>query len=292
MGLLIKIEDDLMNNSTRHILQVSTYDIAGGAEKVAWNLLRYSRLYGYDSWLVVGYKHSENAYVIPMKNDRYRNIVARIGIASGNILSPLVGKIPGARYLRYGLYGIGQIRRFVEIHQGHEDFDFPATERILELTKERPEIIHCHNLHGNYFDLRILPWLSHQVPVIITLHDAWLLSGHCAHSFNCERWKIGCGNCPDLTIYPKVKRDATAFNFKRKQEIYGKSRLYIVTPSQWLMNKVKQSILVPAIVEANVIPNGVDLSIFHPGNKQVIRTKLGISQSAKMLLFATATPTK
>jgi hypothetical protein len=40
--------------------------------------------------------------------------------------------------------------------------------------------------------------------VVLTLHDAWLLSGHCAHSFDCERWKTGCGECPDLTIPPAV----------------------------------------------------------------------------------------
>ena len=33
--------------------------------------------------------------------------------------------------------------------------------------------------------------------MVITMHDAWLLSGHCAHSFNCERWITGCGDCPE-----------------------------------------------------------------------------------------------
>jgi glycosyltransferase involved in cell wall biosynthesis len=155
----------------------------------------------------------------------------------------------------------------------------------LDLPPERPDIVHCHNLHGSYFDLRALPWLSQQVPTILTLHDAWLLSGHCAHSFDCERWKTGCGDCPDLTIYPAIKRDATAYNWQRKRDIYKKSRLYIATPSHWLMRKVKQSILAPAIVEARVIPYGVDLTIFHPGDRREARAALGIPQGAKMLLF-------
>ena len=274
-----------MSDTTKHtlrILQVSTIDIGGGAEKIAFNLLNSYNLHECDSWLAVGTKRSKNANVILLQNDKYRSLWARFCIASRNILSPLVSKVPGTGLLRSGLHWkVGQPRRFLAIQHGYEDFEYPATSRLLKLTNERPEIVHCHNLHGGYFDLRALPRLSQQVPVVLTLHDAWLLSGHCAHSLDCERWKIGCGQCPDLTI----KRDATAYNWKQKRDIYDKSRLYIATPCEWLMKKVEESILAPAIIEGKVIPNGVDMSIFHPGNKEAIRTKLGISQNAKVLLF-------
>ena len=42
------------------ILQVSTVDIKGGAEKVAWNLFTAYRARGYDSWLAVGEKLTED----------------------------------------------------------------------------------------------------------------------------------------------------------------------------------------------------------------------------------------
>jgi len=133
--------------------------------------------------------------------------------------------------------------------------------------------------------LRLLPWLTHQAPVVFTLHDAWLLSGHCAHSFDCERWKIGCGECPDLTIIPAIKKDATASNWKLKEKIYAASRLRMTTPSRWLMDKVTQSMLQPAIVESRVIPNGVDISIYKPGDRRAARTELGIPLESKVLLF-------
>jgi glycosyltransferase involved in cell wall biosynthesis len=201
------------------------------------------------------------------------------------MLSPLVGKVRGAGRLRKWLYLAGQPQRLLEILCGHEDFDFPGTWQLLDLPPERPNIVHCHNLHGGYFDLRALPWLSQRVPTILTLHDAWLLSGHCAHSIDCERWKTGCGQCPDLSIYPAIRRDATAYNWQRKRGIYAKSRLYVATPSHWLMDKVEQSILAPAIMEARVIPNGVDLTTFHPGDRREARAMLGIPQDAKVLLF-------
>jgi glycosyltransferase involved in cell wall biosynthesis len=122
--------------------------------------------------------------------------------------------------------------------------------------------------------------------MILTLHDAWLLSGHCAHSFDCERWQIGCGRCPNLNIYPSVKRDSTEYNWRRKREIYSKCRLYLSTPSRWLMRKVESSILAPAIVEAKVIPYGIDLSVFRTADKAQARESLDLPQDSIVILFA------
>jgi len=107
---------------------------------------------------------------------------------------------------------IGQPGRWLDLQLGKEDFSFPDTRHLFHKVGDLPGIVHAHNLHGGYFDLRVLPWLSRQVPVILTLHDAWLLAGHCAHSFDCQRWKSGCGQCPNLSIPPVAKRDATASN--------------------------------------------------------------------------------
>lgn len=184
------------------------------------------------------------------------------------------------------MHCFGDVERLWEVMQGHEDFDFPGTRQIPNLVGEPLDILHCHNLHGGYFDLSALPWLSGQLPVVLTLHDAWLLSGHCAHSFDCERWREGCGQCPDLSIYPAILRDATAFNWQRKKTIFGSSRFFLATPSHWLMQKVNDSMLCPAVVESRVIPNGVDLSVFHPANKRQAREQLGIPPNVKVVLFA------
>jgi glycosyltransferase involved in cell wall biosynthesis len=277
-----------MEKERIRILQVSTSDGRGGAEKVAYNLHRAYRARGYPAWLAVGYKQTDDEHVLVIPNDACRGPWARFWARVGRMLNPFVGWVKGAgRLQRWISGGIGRPRRLWTLLRGHEDFDFPGTWRLLDLLPERPDIVHCHNLHGDYFDLRALPWLSRQVPVVLTLHDAWLLSGHCAHSFDCERWKTGCGQCPDLSIYPAVKRDATAYNWQRKRDIYAQSRLYMATPSRWLMRKVEQSILAPAVQEARVIPNGIDLSVFHPAeDRRAVRAALGLPPDAKVLLFA------
>jgi glycosyltransferase involved in cell wall biosynthesis len=119
----------------------------------------------------------------------------------------------------------------------------------------------------------------------MTLHDTWMLAGHCAYTLGCERWKTGCGHCPDLSIYPAISRDATAFNWSRKREIYAKGRFHIATPSRWLLRQVEQSMLAPAMVEGRVIPNGVDSLVFSTGSKQQARESLGLPQKDAILLF-------
>lgn len=266
------------------ILQVSTFDFAGGAERVAWNLFREYRNVGHLSWLAVGCKRGTNADVkeIPVHRGKWFHFWD----GAARKAEVLIGRVKGAGRFRKFASELSEPGKFLDRILGHEDFRYPGTVDILKITPSDPELIHCHNLHGGYFDLRALPWLSHQLPMVLTLHDAWLLSGHCAHSFDCDRWKEGCGECPDLTIYPAIERDATSYNWIQKQKIYQNSRFYVATPSQWLMDKVHQSMLAPAIVESRVIPNGVDLSIFRPSNKNVVREQLGISQDADVLMLA------
>ena len=131
-----------------------------------------------------------------------------------------------------------------------------------------------------------MPWLSRRLPVILTLHDAWLLSGHCAHSLGCDRWKTGCGQCPDLTLEPAIQRDATASNWSRKRRILSESRLRIATPSRWLMGKVQRSFLASSLLESRVISNGVDLNVFRVGNRRAARSRMAIPQDTAVLLFA------
>jgi glycosyltransferase involved in cell wall biosynthesis len=266
------------------ILQVSTSDIAGGAEKVAWNLFRSYRTLGYDSWLAVGTKRSEDPDVIAIPRFNDKNCWGRLWLGLETRLQPYEGNGRAVSRVRTLLRTIAQPRRELEARFGVEDFDYPGTHRLLHLARREPDIVHCHNLHGGYFDLRALPWLSRRAPLVFTLHDAWLLSGHCSHSFACERWKTGCGDCPDLAIYPAISRDATAHNWRRKRAIFRKSRVYVATPSRWLMGKVEQSILAPAIEQARVIPYGVNLKVFRAAPKDDARAGLALPLDADIVL--------
>ena len=271
------------NDAVLRILQVNSSDSGGGAELVARSLLDAANRTDSDCWMAVGRKQTSDPRVYVIPNDRERNPWARLWLAAGNQFRPFEDR-PGFWTLRRALAAVGDPPRALNEWRGREDFSFPGTWRLFDFRQQKPDIVHCHNLHGRFFDLRALPWLARTCPVVVTLHDAWLLTGHCAHSFECDRWERGCGHCPDLDIYPAVMRDATAENWIRKRDIYHKMRLHVATPSSWLMSRVDRSILSDALGERRVIPNGVRLDVFTPGDRAQSRRRIGLPEDRTIVL--------
>lgn len=267
-----------------NILTVSTSDIGGGAERVAWTLSASYRDRGHGSWLAVGHKRSSDPGVIEIPRfEQKRRWVRPIWALHGR-LEPAQGIVPGITRARRWLHIVAAGQPERDLEQGFENFHFPGSRHLLSLPPVPPDIVHCHNLHGGYFDLRYLAELSSRVPAVLTLHDEWLLTGHCACTIGCPRWEYGCGKCPDLASYPGIRRDGTAANWRRKQSIYARSTLHVATPSRWLYDLVQRSMLKP--VETRVIPYGIDLSVFKPADRAAVRWALGVPADANVLLYA------
>lgn len=276
-----------MNNMTIHslkILQVASHELAGGAARIAWSLNAKLIERGYASTLVVGTKRSDDDNVLVFDNNRLRNPWSRNWYRiEDKLTSKGVRILPGAAR---GIGLIGEPRRALDRFRGIEDFHYPATKELPGLKQKESHLIHLHNLHGQYFDLRMLPQISNSYPTLITLHDEWMYTGHCAYTLDCERWRIGCGSCPDLNIYPSIRLDKTVDNLKRKSSIFNDSRLWITAPSKWLMDKAKESVLQRAMVQGRVIRNGVDLEIFKPNPVQErLRKNMGIPVNSWVVLF-------
>jgi glycosyltransferase involved in cell wall biosynthesis len=137
------------------------------------------------------------------------------------------------------------------------------------------DVVHCHNLHGNYFNPFSLIPLSHVRPVVWTLRDMHPITGHCINSLDCTRWAIGCGACPDLELPVALSVDSTATLWAHKRMIAGMSPLTIVCPSKWLQTKVEKSLL--AEHPSYHIPNGTDTSVFSPRNARHAKQALGLA---------------
>lgn len=271
------------------IAQIGSADEGGGAATVARGLMQGYQARGHRVWHVVGRKRGHDPQVVLLPDDDrlpYR-ISGYTAVQKG--LRRLAATFPHrgfgliSRSLRLAAHpGVIARRR-----RGLEDFDFPGSAGCLTGLGDAPDVVHGHNLQGDYFDLRALIAISARVPTMLTLHDMWLLTGHCAYSLGCERWKRGCGDCPDLHLDPPIQRDATSENLRRKQDVVARSSLHIVTPSHWLADRVRESRLAPLIKTVTVIPNGVDTTVFRPGDRREARAALGLRSDARIVLLTT-----
>ncbi len=270
-----------------NILQVNTADRGGGAEGSARALFEAYRARGHRSWLAVGQRLSDDPDVLEIPPGVAPS-------AAGRLLQRL------ARRLRQGTgrrpaWSAGLARRLEILadperrhawRHGLEDMAFPNTAGLLERCPALPDVVHCHNLHGGYFDLRELAAISRRVPLILNLRDTWLLTGHCGYFIDCQRWRHGCGHCPDLHRYPPVRRDGTAANWQRKAAIFAQCRVAVTAPSQWLLDQARESML--QAEEYRLIPNGIDLEAFRPGDRAADRARLGLPAEVPVVMVAAA----
>ncbi len=269
------------------ILQVTATDAGGGADRVARRLADGLRARGHTAWLAAGVVTGADAHTLQIPVDGPNTVPgyapAYLGLRRLATRWPGLGAGRLATALRLATHPAAARAWWT----GLEDFDFPGSARLASLPPERPDLVHAHNLHGGYFDLRALPALSRALPVCLTPHDAWLTTGHCAHSFACDRWREGCGACPDLTIEPAVRRDRTADNWVQKARLLQASRVHVATPSRWLLERLQASLVAPAIASARVIPNGIDLDRFSPGPAGPARARFDLPPDAAVVLVTT-----
>ena len=179
---------------------------------------------------------------------------------------------------------LGHYAREIERKKGILDFGKIGVLKLLSnINYQNASIIHLHNIHGYYFSIYALEKIVLKKRIIWTLHDEFIMTGHCSSSFNCNKWKIGCGNCPSLNVYPSLKTDTTQINLKEKISTIKKIKPYIVTPSKWLADRIQLQF--PFLKNIEVIYNGVDNEVFKPYDKIKTRLELGIPLDKKIVLF-------
>ena len=246
-----------------------THNLRGGAGK---NLLRHHQSLldtGVESRILVGEKVRASSSVqslsFPRGRKRYRD-------ACGGKLELLLGDNP---LLNNGL------RRL-------EDHPWVKWADVVELRQ----------IHGGgmppWLPLSEIRNLGNFRPLIWRLSDMWALTGYCAYSFECDRWKRSCGRCPQLREADRSraelrapKWDSSRFQLARKRFNYGSTPMTVVSPSRWLDSIVQQSFL--GEHKRRVIPIGVDAMIYERSRAKC-RKKLGLDANALALLAVFPNP--
>ncbi len=169
-------------------------------------------------------------------------------------------------------------------------FSFFSTRKIIrKLDEIQPDIIHLRNLHANYINLpAILNYISKKnINCVVTLHDCWLLTGHCCYytKIDCRKWLDQCHNCA------LIKEDNNSWFFDFSRKMYNdKKRLFnnirnlaVLGNSKWTLEQAQHSYLKGATI-VDYVYNWIDRDTFFPRNTKDYWNKLNIQKSGFVIL--------
>lgn len=239
---------------------VNTHDHAGGAERCGYDLAQALVQRGHRVHLIVGRRLGDDPWVVPLK---YRPLDWRV------------------RSFLYGRFGLTDTTIAAPIY---ECFRLEALRDV--------DVYNLHNMHGAFWNFWTIPILARRAPVVLTLHDEWLLTGDCAYSYACERWRQRCGSCPQASEPEPADRvciggaDATGLNLALKRAMFrcvDSERLVLVSPTRWLAKRAEESPHLRKFRKV-VIPNGVDLDVFRPGASEGERERMGFATDEFLVL--------
>ncbi len=168
-------------------------------------------------------------------------------------------------------------------------FSPKSTARLIAYIEEfKPDVIHIHELHAYFVNIsQLLDYLKEkQIPIVWTFHCEYMYTGKCGFAYDCEKYKSGCGSCPYIREYVSsfgIDKTAQLLEEKKKA-MTGLPIKAIVTPSQWLADKTRDTYLGDYNIQ--VIHNGIDTDgIFFPrGRDKKLLGEYGISPEDKLIL--------
>ena len=152
---------------------------------------------------------------------------------------------------------------------------------------QEADIIHFHQFHNANLSIPYLRKIASEKKVIISLHDPWFLTGHCVHFYDCDKWKTGCVNCPNLTSFFPVLEDHCHDMWQLKKSVFKDLDVDIVVSSDWMLNLVNQSPVFGTQKRVHKIPFGLDYKKFNSVTKEKARKHFGISNDAFVFFVRT-----
>ena len=244
-------------------LIVNTMDIDGGAARAAYRLHQGLKQINIDSTMLVGNKTSDDITVLGTNNKLGK---AWIKIAAALDSLPLKTYSP-SNNLMFSLQWLPD----------------QIGAKVVEIN---PDVIHLHWVNNGYMQIETLGKLKK--PIVWTLHDMWAFTGGCHYSEDCDKYTMSCGACPQLGSHRKG--DITQWILHRKAKAWSNLNLTIVTPSRWLADCAKKSLLFRNL-RIEVIPNGLNTQVYKPIEQTIARKLLNLPLDKHLILFGAINPT-
>ncbi|WP_169834435.1 glycosyltransferase [Paenibacillus donghaensis] len=167
-----------------------------------------------------------------------------------------------------------------------------ATHRILNIIKrENPDIVHLHCINGYFVNIyKLIEFLKiNNINTVLSLHAEFMHTGSCGHAYECNKWMVGCGECPQLWNATKSYFfDRTSRAWRMMESAFeGFNKLKVVAVSEWLKQRAEKSPIMKDL-DFKVIGNGIDTEkTFYPHDFRNLKAKYGLSDE-RVLLHVTA----
>ena len=178
--------------------------------------------------------------------------------------------------------------------EGHEVFTSPRGAahtpwpplghiNVFDQAHVESEIVHLHWI-AKFVDYQsFFGSLSSSQPVVWTLHDMNAFTGGCHFSGQCDRYRRGCGNCPQLL--GQTESDMSRQAFLEKQSALQDIDLHVVAPSRWLLQSARSSPIFEHVQTFTHIPYGISTDDYYPMDRTEARARLGIESDATVVCF-------
>lgn len=241
-----------------NLLIVNTYDKLGGAAIATYRMHKGLILRGVNSKLLVQVKASDDFSVFS-EASKWKKIFAFIKPRLDGLLVRLYRNRNGV------LFSPAIV----------------ADSLIKNLKELSPDIVHLFWVNGGFMKIETLKKVKQ--PVVWTLHDMWPFTGGCHYDDECGRFQQSCGSCPLLGS--KDDNDLSRRTWERKRRSWSGVPIVVVATSHWLAQMARSSTLF-SDYRVEVIPNGIDTTIYKPVNKDIARRVFNFSKDKNLLLFS------
>ncbi|MBX3376015.1 MAG: glycosyltransferase [Phycisphaeraceae bacterium] len=203
-------------------------------------------------------------------------------------------------------YGAGIAhRRMAEafLNAGHDVFAVAASltdyhssapratheDTVRKIAGFNPDLVVIGNLHGAALEPSLLGAIAARFRTAFIMHDQWLLTGRCAYSGACEKYKVRCdGGCTCPQVHPMMEGPLVGPAWESKRRVLGGSpSLATWTNSDWLNTRATEALSgAGRLAGPGPLPIkfGFELDTFRPRDKSACRDALGLPQDAFIIM--------
>ena len=188
--------------------------------------------------------------------------------------------------LEQGIYR--RIKYYTGYQYGFAPFSTAKIKKIIK--KEAPDIVHLHCINGDMVNIySLLNFLKkNNIRTVLTNHAEFYYTGSCIHSYDCDKWKSGCGNCPIKREATRSRlRDTSSGAWNRMKNAFDGLNGVMVSVSPFVARRASAS-PITAKLRQEVIFNGINTEIFKRRDAAELRAKHNLGEDTKVLLHVTA----